>query len=158
MAPYAINADGVVRTPLEALELARANGINIPEDVNIGFMKNWTRADADAEYFYNPNSYKPSDWIDWEDFYHPETGQIPVRVNASLLNSDEALVAHIGHEMYEINSLRDVFEEAGGSLQARQLNRLIAPRENGGLINNLHEQAWDEADRLVWKMRNGDRQ
>lgn len=81
-----------------------------------------------------------------------------MRVNASLLNSDEALVAHIGHEMYEISSLRDVFEEAGGSLQARQLNRLIAPRENGGLINNLHEQAWDEADRLVWKMRNGDRQ
>ncbi|MEN7429103.1 LysM peptidoglycan-binding domain-containing protein [Chromobacterium sp. TRC.1.1.SA] len=156
MAPYAVNADGLVRTPAEAMDLARLHGVHIPDDINIGFMSKWTRADADAEYFSQGRSYKPNDWISWDEFYHAGTGKIPVRINSALLNSDEALVAHLSHEMHELNSLRDIFEVNGGELQAKRLNQLIAPRLQGGFEGNLHEQAWDVADKLVYKMRNGD--
>ncbi|MCD4504832.1 hypothetical protein ACFFU8_02435 [Chromobacterium piscinae] len=57
--------------------------------------------------------------------------------------------------MHELNSLRDIFEVNGGELQAKRLNQLIAPRLQGGFEGNLHEQAWDVADKLVYKMRNG---
>ena len=43
----------------------------------------------------------------------------------------------------------------GGQMTAGQLARLINTREAGGAINNLHEMAWDEADKLVFKMRLG---
>ncbi|WP_159670792.1 hypothetical protein [Andreprevotia sp. IGB-42] len=151
MAPYAINADGLFRTPAEALDLARAHGVYIPEDINIGFINKWMRVDADAEYFSQSKHYKPNDWIEWDDFYHPGTGKIPVRVNAALLNSDEALVAHLSHEMYELNSLRDIFEANSGALRAKHLDQLIGP----GWAGNLHEQAWDVSDKLIYIMRNG---
>ena len=35
------------------------------------------------------------------------------------------------------------------------LNKLIATRCQGGLVINLHEQAWDIADQLIFKMRGG---
>jgi hypothetical protein len=100
--------------------------------------------------------YKPNDWVNWDNFYHPETGKIPVRLNAALLVSDEALVAHLSHEMHELNSLRQIFEAKNGALMAKQLNELIAPQNLGGHARNLHEQAWDVADRLVHRMRNGE--
>jgi len=153
MAPYAINEGNLVRTPEEALSLARSHGVNIPEDINVGFLKNWSRTDANAEYFNVGRKYRPNDLVDWEDFYHPATDKIPVRINAELLKSDEALVAHLGHEMHELNALREIFEASGGSIQAKRLNQLIGTRAEGGLPNNLHEQAWDVADRLVYDMR-----
>jgi hypothetical protein len=155
MAPYMQNAGGVVRTEAEALDLARSYGVHIPDDVNIGFIKNWTRADADAEYFSNARSYNAGDNVSWADFYNDRTNMIPVRVNYDLLSSDEALVAHIGHEMYELNALRSIFENAGGEIPAQQLSGLINTRSAGGFANNLHEQAWDAADRLILQMRSG---
>lgn len=53
--------------------------------------------------------------ISWDDFLldrGPNKGMIPVRVNAARLNSDEAIIATLAHEMYEINKLRGMFEGA----------------------------------------------
>jgi hypothetical protein len=154
LAPYNSNAGGVIRNQQEAIDLARSYGVEIGDDITIGFMKNWTRTDADAEYFYRLRDYKPDDWVEWDDFLHETTGKIPVRFNANILNSDESIVAHIAHEMHELNALRNIFAERG-AMQARELNKLIATRRQGGLAGNLHEQAWDMADHLVFKMREG---
>lgn len=58
-------------------------------------------------------------------------------------------MAVIAHEMHELNSLRRLFEEAGGQMRAGRLANLI--RE--GVPGNLHDQAWDVADQLVTQMR-----
>jgi uncharacterized protein YgfB (UPF0149 family) len=63
--------------------------------------------------------------------------------------SDEALIAVIGHELYELNQLRRLCAERGGRLSAGELHGLIAP----GATGNLHDEAWDEADRLVVELR-----
>lgn len=38
-----------------------------------------------------------------------------------------------------------------------QLGKLILPREHGGTPGNLHEQAWDESDRVISERRRGGR-
>jgi hypothetical protein len=53
--------------------------------------------------------------------------------------------------MHELNELRRIFEESGGALSTRKLYNLINP----GIPRNLHDQAWDVADRLVLAMRKG---
>ncbi len=148
MAPYAPNVNGP-RTASDAIALAKSKGIEIPDDIYIGFMKKWIRKDADAEYFYRKDEFDPDDWIKWSDFYHDKTGKIPVRFNAKLLESDEAIIAHIAHEMHELNALRRLFEEESGKMPARKLMRHIGQ----GIPKNLHDQAWEVADKVVRAMR-----
>lgn len=74
-----------------------------------------------------------------------------MHIDETLFHSDEAIVAVIGHEMYELNLLRRLFEESGGAMTYRRLHYLISP----GIKGNLHDQAWDVADRLVASMRKG---
>lgn len=148
MAPYVPNVNGP-RTASESLDLAKSKGIEIPDDIYIGFMKNWKRTDADAEYFYRKDEFSPNDWIKWTDFYHDKTGKIPVRFNAKILESDEAIIAHIAHEMYELNALRQIFDEKNGEIRAQELMRHIGP----GIPNNLHDQAWEVADKMVHTLR-----
>ena len=104
--------------------------------------------DADAEYADLGTQFGPDDLVEWEDLLHPRTGKFPVRFNAALLRSDEAALAHIAHEMYEVNALRRIFSERG-ALPARELQRLIGP----GIRGNLHDKAWDASDALVGRMR-----
>ena len=44
--------------------------------------------------------------IGWEWFIHEKTGKIPFLIREDVLGSDEAIVAVIGHEMYELERLR----------------------------------------------------
>ena len=71
-----------------------------------------------------------------------------MKVSKDILDSDEAIVAVVAHEMHELNSLRKIFEERQ-TLPAEELGRLINPGHKG----NLHDQAWDIADQLVGRMR-----
>jgi hypothetical protein len=75
--------------------------------------------------------------------------QLLVRVAQPMFESDEAIVAILGHEMHELNNLRRLFEESGGAMTYRKLYYLINP----GIKGNLHDQAWDVADALVAAMR-----
>jgi hypothetical protein len=152
---YAVNLNGVVRSRDEAIALARSYGIDIPDDINIQFMSNWKRTDADAEYFDVGSRYKPDDWIEWDDFMAHRgefAGTVPVRINQGILNSDEAILANISHEMHELNSLKTLFDQHG-SLQAKEIARLVNTRDRGGAPGNLHEQAWDASDSLILKIR-----
>jgi hypothetical protein len=152
---YEVNPNGLVRSRDEAIALARSHGIEIPDDINIQFVGNWKRKDTDAEYFDVGARYKPDDWIEWDDFMAHRgeySGTVPVRINQDILNSDEALLANIAHEMHELNSLKKMFDERG-ALQAKEIARLVNTRDRGGMAGNLHEQAWDISDALILKLR-----
>lgn len=151
-----INANGVVRSPDEAIRLAEKHGVHIPhDDVEIVFMK-WNRKDANAEYFDVGNGfYTGSEKIAWDDFvmqHGPYEGKLVVRVNEGILNSDEAIVSTLGHEMHEVNAIIKMFDQRD-RIPVAEIARQINTRKNGGLKNNLHEQAWDVSDRLIKLMR-----
>jgi hypothetical protein len=95
-------------------------------------------------------NFQAGDFIEWEQFYN-RFEQVPVALSREVLNSDEAIVAVIAHEMHELNGLRKLFEANGGRLPAADLHRAITP----GFKGNLHYEAWDIADELVLKMRQG---
>ena len=154
---YAVNSNGVVRTRDEAISLARSHGIEIPDDINIQFVSNWKRADANAEYFDVGSRYNPDEWIEWDDFMAHRgefAGTVPVRINQDVLNSDEAILANISHEMHELNALKTLFDQRG-ALRAKEIARLVNTRDRGGVSGNLHEQAWDISDSLILKIRGG---
>jgi Domain of unknown function (DUF4157) len=145
--PWRPNAEGP-RTIEEAVEIARKNGVHIPEDVKFSLSKTPLPKNRFAEYAQLGMKNLETDVVTWEQFYN-RFEQIPVRLSDEVLKSDEAIVAVMGHEMHELNSLRELFEKAGGRMRARRLHDLI--RE--GVPGNLHDQAWDVADDLVSRMR-----
>lgn len=62
------------------------------------------------------------------------------------MSSDEAIVAVIGHEMFELEMLRSII--AGGA-PIERWEAETSPHNPG----NIHWQAWDYADELVARMR-----
>jgi hypothetical protein len=146
--PWRPNSGGI-RTLEEAVDIARSVGIEIPDDIKFAVAKGPWPKGRFAEYLQlGGRNQDPSRVIFWEDFYNV-LEEIPVRLNPEILASDEAIVAVIGHEMYELNGLRRLFDEAGGQMRAGRLSNLV--RE--GIHGNLHDQAWDVADELVAKLR-----
>ena len=139
---------GGPRTLDEAIEIARSHGIDIPEDIKFGIVRGRWPEGRFAEYLQLGRQVNPNEMISWDRFYN-QFEQIPVRVNPVVLESDEAIVAVFGHEMHELNSLRALFEANGGAMRAGELARLIQE----GIPRNLHDEAWDVADRLVNAMR-----
>ncbi|HZW30093.1 MAG TPA: hypothetical protein VFF52_05255 [Isosphaeraceae bacterium] len=76
-------------------------------------------------------------------------GRASITMHRSVFLSDEAIVAHLAHELHEVRGLKEAFAEAGGWMRARDFDQLIRAGKKG----NLHDQAWDEANRLVEAMR-----
>ena len=144
------NPGGEVRTIDEAVALAKQHGVHIPDDIHFAAIgQKYLPKGALAEYAQLGKPKSAGELISWERFYHDVTDNIPVRLSRDVLNSDEAIVAVIGHEMHELNALRKLFEEGGGQMRADDLYRAIA----AGRPGNLHDQAWDVADALVKAMR-----
>ncbi|WP_437597398.1 SpvB/TcaC N-terminal domain-containing protein [Sorangium sp. So ce590] len=147
MAPYAKNATGP-RTVEEAIELARSHGVDIPDDIAIKVTSTAVPEGADASYLVL-KEVRPGQSFTWESLQN-RFGQVAVRIRPEVLESDEHAVAVLAHEMHELNSLRSLFEEAAdGRISAQRLGQLINP----GIKGNLHDQAWDVADKTVQAMR-----
>jgi hypothetical protein len=72
---------------------------------------------------------------------------VPFLIRPDVLESDEAIVAVFTHEMYELRHLRDLLRR--GPMTVDDCLTQVAP----GLKGNLHDRAWDEADRAVLAMR-----
>ena len=151
---WAPNPGGLRRTPEEAIALARRWGVEIGEDVrlvwNEALVDSLVGSPAKGEivwacYFGATSTAR----LTWNDFL--VQGRLPVKVRERVLESDESIVAVLAHEMFEVNRLRTLFEERG-TISAIEVSRLIQPDKPG----NLHDQAWDEADRIVQAMRRGD--
>ena len=87
--------------------------------------------------------------IDWSWFFHKKTGKIPFLIRKDIMASDEAIVAVIGHEMFELEMLRSIFAE-GAPVEKWEAE--TSPNNPG----NFHWQAWDYADDLVARMREED--
>ncbi len=73
-------------------------------------------------------------------------GKIPFVVRADVFQSDEAIVAVIGHEVYELERLREAFDSRE---PIEKWEAETCPTNEG----NFHCQAWDYADSLIEKMR-----
>jgi hypothetical protein len=146
---WAKNADGAVRTIDEAIEIARRNGVEIPDDVLFKKVNGKFLPDSTYARYFAHRGMDPKKRIRWADFYDRDLDELLVHVEDSVFKSDETIVAILAHEMHEINSLRKLFEEAGESMTARDLYYLINP----GIKGNLHDRAWEIADELVSNMR-----
>jgi hypothetical protein len=142
------NPDGKVRTIQEAVEIAKSNGVLIPDDVEF-------HVDETEELHMDltaraPRVDKPAgERVYWSDMVHDLTNKVPIRVWPGILRSDEAIVAVIAHEMHELGSLRPDLERDGIIIDDLVLHT------EPGRPGNLHCQAWDVADKLVNQMRGG---
>ena len=87
--------------------------------------------------------------VSWSDLLNRLTGKVPFLLRPAILKSDEAIVAVLGHEMYELAALREILNE--GKTTIEHYIAHTCPDNLG----NLHDQAWDYADRLVERMRSG---
>jgi hypothetical protein len=142
---WRLNAGGAIRSESEAIDITLREGLVIPSDVEIAWVpEDFFPPGVNASYI----RFKPSQkFIAWNDFY--VNGKIRVTVSRRVLNSDEAIVAAIGHELYEINGLREIFASSPNPMKYIDVAKLIEPRLNG----TLHQQAWAYADYLVNQMR-----
>ncbi len=86
-------------------------------------------------------------YVQLSDFVHPETRRVPFLIRPDILGSDEAIVAVFTHEMYELNAIRDMIRRGGMTIEDFGLHT------SAGIPGNLHDLAWDLADRAVLRMR-----
>ena len=140
------NPDGRIRTIEEAVEIAKSYGVVIPDDIEF-------HVDESGELHKDntaraPRVDKPSgERVYWSDLMHDITFKVPFRIWSGVLSSDEAIVAVLAHEMHEINYLRPLLERGEVSIDEFVLHT------EPGRPGNLHDDAWNEADRIVDKMR-----
>ena len=78
---------------------------------------------------------------------NPLTGKVPFLIRRDILDSDEAIVAVFGHEMYELEALRVILAKGKTSIESFNGHTMA------GNPGNLHDEAWDYADKLVEIMR-----
>ena len=139
------NADGATRTLAEAVNLARRWGVTVPDYVHFAFDRCGVLKDnvfAGTTKFEEPVGTR----IYWRWLFHKLTGEIPFLIRAELMSRDEAIVAVIGHEMFELENLRPSLEE-GIAIED------FAAATSADNPGNIHYRAWDYADELVAKMR-----
>jgi hypothetical protein len=139
------NPDGATRTIEEACEIARRWGVEIPDDVQFSL--------DEYDYLDEKTTAKTTTFrefegtiIDWSWFFHKKTGKIPFLIRKDIMRSDEAIVAVIGHEMFELKILHSIFAQ-GASIEEWEAE--TSPNNEG----NSHWRAWDYADELVARMR-----
>lgn len=139
------NSSGSRRTIEEALVIARDNGVNIPDYVHFSID---TLKLIPAGCYAKTTTFKEPEgtMIYWSCLFHKKTHKIPFLIHEDVLTSDEAIVAVIGHEMYELEKLHEMFSE--GAPIDHWLNET-----SGDNPENCHSDAWDYADELVARMR-----
>jgi hypothetical protein len=140
------NPDRQTRTIEEAVAIARRFGVQIPDDVAF-FVDEVGDLDANTTA-RGPRVTKPAGMIVvWSDLVHDKTGKVPFRIRPDILTSDEAIVAVLAHEMYELEQLRPLLQQDGISIE--QFGGLTCPGNPG----NYHDEAWELADVMVKRMR-----
>src|SRR5438132_11466233 len=101
------NPGGQTRTVEEAKAIAKKHGVPIPEDVD--FFEDELNELHEQFIARGPRVDKPAGSIVyWEDLVHDRTGKVPFRLWPGILSSDDAIVAVIAHEMFELEMLRPI--------------------------------------------------
>ncbi|MGC8643252.1 MAG: hypothetical protein ACP5XB_25620 [Isosphaeraceae bacterium] len=142
---WKLNPEGATRTIEEACEIARRWGVIIPSYVQF-FADEYNYLDENTTAKTTTFREPEGTMIDWSWFFHEKTGKIPFLIRKDVLASDEAIVAVMAHEMYELERLHSIFA-AGAPIEKWEAE--TSPNNPG----NSHWQAWDYADDLVARMR-----
>jgi hypothetical protein len=142
--------------------IARQDGVRIPDDVEFSEAETGELKGSLAEFFAGgemvtakgpdmPSGGDP--YFYWVQHYN-RFGKIPFKIHPEILTGDESIIGVFQHEMYELESLREVFmQSAGRRMDAGDYGRQVSP----GLKGNFHDEAWDAADEIVLQMRKGRR-
>jgi hypothetical protein len=144
------NPDGRTRTISEAVAIAQRFGVQIPEDVAF-FVDETGELGADITARGPQVTKLAGSTVFWYDLMHDLTGKVPFRVRPDILESDEAIVAVFAHEMYELERLRPLLQEGETSIEQ------FIEHTRAGSPGNFHDEAWEVADALVKRMREGAR-
>lgn len=142
------NADGAIRSISEAVAIAKAHGVEIPDEAAF-FVDELQSLDQNTAA-RGPKVTKAAGGIVALDDLLNKFGQVPFILRPDILKSDEAIVAVIAHEMHELNGLLPLLRQ--GRLTIEQFNAHTSATNPG----NLHYEAWEVADRLVVQMRRND--
>jgi hypothetical protein len=142
------NPSGQTRTIAEAIAIAQLHGVVIPEDVSF-WVDELGELGSDRTACAPRVDRQAGSIVSWSDLVHDRTGKVPFRIWQGILQSDEDIVAVLAHEMHELESLRPLLRE--GNTTIEDFIRLTCPGNPG----NLHDEAWEVADRLVERMRGG---
>lgn len=126
-----------------------------------GPVLDYVRVRVVADRFLKPDTfaqyaaYGVTDARDyaWDDFFvstadGEEDDAVMVKVRESVFESDEAILAVLSHELFEIEKLCAEFQ-AEPRMTGTKIDKLIGP--DRGV--NFHSQAWDHADDMIRKMR-----
>jgi hypothetical protein len=152
------NKGGLKRTIEEAVEIARQNGVEIPEDVEFheadpGELKGSIKAHFFGGRFESargPDVTEQSDGRIYRRDHYNMSGKIPFQVHPDVLTSDEAIVAVFQHEMHELSLIIEVFNQSrNGSMNGTD----YGIQTSAGRPGNFHDLEWDEADEIVLRMR-----
>jgi hypothetical protein len=146
------------RTIEEAVEIAKRNGVGIPKDVEFfeadpGELKGSLRGPFAGQRFETARGPDVSPRKDGRIYlaeHYNKDERIPFQVHPDILTSDEAIVAVLQHETYELSLMREVFVQ----FASRSLNWAdYGIQTSAGRPGNFHDLAWGEADRIVRQMR-----
>jgi hypothetical protein len=160
-----------VRTELEVRELVERHGVNFPFPerfkIKLAFEEGLAERHKDgARAIYGPQG-KVEGPIFWDDreqpknslvtyFRNNDEGVVVVRLDKALLKSDEDLVAHVAHELYEIKQLETEYLGLEG-LSERRAGESMSPMDyklfTDSGSDNMHDTAWDYAGEAVRHMR-----
>ena len=139
------NLDDQIRTIKEAVAIAKKWGVEIPHYVSF-HRKPMKHFDADTYARATELRFKDGVIIRWEYLFNSRTGKIPFHIREDILQSDEAIVALFGHEMFELELLRKEFD----SNHPIEHWDAETDRDNEP---SFHCEAWDYADKLIENMR-----
>jgi hypothetical protein len=132
----------------EARRIAEAHGVRFEDRITILRAKDTTPlSGTNAHASYLSRRFDPDSRLSWDELF--PGGRVTISVHRCVFLSDESIVAHLTHELFEVRELKNAFVEAGGSMSALDLHELIREGKKG----NLHDRAWDEANRAVEAMR-----
>jgi len=112
---------GASRLPEEALLLAERLGVTYPEEVKLVLMDTLP-SDVYAAYLL-PAEVNAHELWPWTRFLN-RFGDIVIRLKPLVLDSDEAILAVLAHEAFELNQLFELLP-GGTAIRAEQLGKLI---------------------------------
>lgn len=145
------NADGA-RTLPEAIRIAEDHGVYVADDVKFNVVPDdlYDKHIGDSYASYGRATADSAEqMLKWGDFMTDAKGNVKINLRQSVLSSDEAIVAVMEHETFEVEGLRAMFAKSGGKMRWNEYESQVSP----GNPKGLHWKAVDSGDALVHAMR-----
>lgn len=139
------------------MDVLRRGGVQVPDDVVIfvGDAKTFNGTLSDLRAGKRVLTAKLPDltedasgFVYFNKMYNTH-GKIPIQINPSMMASDEAILAVMKHELYELGQFREAFRLSKGRMTFDAFRGEAMPGNPG----NYHWMAWDEADEFIWWWR-----